>query len=150
MAHRTIPAEHAAFGPLPVRLTTVGARGEELAFHVAGCLGNGQQLPLICLAGYTRNMTDFAEFVTLFQASMGADWPLLLVDLRGRGRSSDRTNRDAYSTTSDASGQISYYVGSTKAGVQTVTITAGKASTSPPGITYQPAAPYHVAISPAR
>jgi len=102
VAHRTIPAEHAAFGPLPVRLTTVGARGEELAFHVAGRLGNGQQLPLICLAGYTRNMTDFAEFVTLFQASMGADWPLLLVDLRGRGRSSDRTNRDAYSTTSDA------------------------------------------------
>jgi pimeloyl-ACP methyl ester carboxylesterase len=97
-----MPANHAAFDALPVRFVTVGARGEQLAFHVAGGLGNSEQVPLLCLPGYSRNMTDFSEFVTLFQRAMGAEWPVVLVDLRGRGRSSDRVRGAAHTTINDA------------------------------------------------
>lgn len=102
MSRRSIPADHAAFDALPVRFVTVGARGERLAFHVAGSLGNGEQMPLLCLPGYTRNMTDFSAFVTLFQRAMGEAWPVVLVDLKGRGRSSDRAGSADYSTINDA------------------------------------------------
>ena len=58
---------------------------------------------LICVAGYHRNMADFADFVPLFHQLLRSDWPVVLVDLRGRGRSADRARAEDYTTTNDAS-----------------------------------------------
>lgn len=101
MARRTVPADHPPFAALPVRLVTVGGPDERIAVHVAGVMAPGRT-PLVCLAGYTRNIVDFADFLPLLQAEAGADWPVLLIDLRGRGRSADRARARDYSTLADA------------------------------------------------
>jgi pimeloyl-ACP methyl ester carboxylesterase len=98
---RPIPTDHPPFAALPVRLVTVAGANERLAVHVAGRLGEGRT-PLLCLPGYTRNMTDFTEFAGLIRQRLGPDWPVVLVDLRGRGRSSDRARAGDYSSLADA------------------------------------------------
>ena len=89
MASRELPSDYPIFAALPVRMITVGRPDERLAVHVAGRLGAGRA-PLLCIPGYTRNMSDFTAFVPLVQRQLGTDWPVLLVDLRGRGRADDR------------------------------------------------------------
>ena len=101
MATRTFPANHPPFAALPVRMITVGRADERLAVHVAGRLGGGRT-PLLCLPGYARNMSDFTAFVPLIQRRLGLGWPVVLVDLRGRGRSDDRRDAGRYTTTEDA------------------------------------------------
>src|ERR1700712_4285580 len=96
-----VPADHAAFKPLPVRQITLEADGEFLAVHVAGRLTSDRP-PLLCIPGYNRNMSDFSEFVPLLQRLMRTDWPVVLVDLRGRGRSPNRRRADDYTSTNDA------------------------------------------------
>ena len=86
---------------LPVRLITVSDAGALMAVHVAGRLGT-DRLPLICIAGYQRNMSDFTDFTPLFQRLMATDWPVVLVDLRGRGRSAYRARGADYGSTHDA------------------------------------------------
>jgi pimeloyl-ACP methyl ester carboxylesterase len=98
---RPIPTDHPPFAALPVRFVTVAGANERLAVHVAGRLGAGRT-PLLCLPGYTRNMTDFTEFAGLIRQRLGPDWPVVLVDLRGRGRSSDRARAGDYSSLADA------------------------------------------------
>ena len=49
--------------------------------HVTGRLSQ-QHLPVVCIPGYQRNMSDFTGFVQGF----GRAWPLVLIDLPGRGR----------------------------------------------------------------
>ncbi len=101
MARRDIPADHPPFAALPVRMITVGLARDRLAVHVAGRLGGGR-MPLLCVPGYTRNMSDFTEFAVIAGRQLGADWPIVLIDLRGRGRSADRARADDYTTTADA------------------------------------------------
>ena len=96
---RTTPADHAAFGPLPVTYVTLAA-GLRVAVHVAGTLSS-KRLPVVCIPGYQRNMSDFTEFVGYFRRR-GGDWPVVLLDLPGRGRSDDRTKADHYSSIADA------------------------------------------------
>ena len=98
---RPVPSDYPLFQNLPVRRFSVGGDGEALAVHVSGSLG-GERAPLLCVAGYQRNMTDFADFATQFRRSFGEDWPVVLVDLKGRGRSSDRRNKSFYVSTMDA------------------------------------------------
>lgn len=90
-----------AFAPLPVRLVTVGDAASSIAVHVAGRLGT-DRLPLICIPGYQRNMSDFTEFAPLLQRLMATDWPVVLIDLRGRGRSSYRPRAADYASPNDA------------------------------------------------
>ena len=101
LAPRLVPNDHPPLAALPVHHVTVGRARERMAVHVAGRIG-AARLPLICLAGYQRNMTDFAEIATLFRRTMGEDWPVVLVDLKGRGRSSDRRDKSQYISTVDA------------------------------------------------
>jgi len=98
---RPIPPDHPPFTALPVRFVTVAGANERLAVHIAGRLGVGRT-PLLCLPGYTRNMTDFTEFAGLIRQRLGPDWPVVLVDLRGRGRSGDRARTGDYSSMADA------------------------------------------------
>lgn len=101
MAAREIPDDHPPFRDLPVRMITVGTGSERLAVHASGRLASGR-LPLLCIPGYQRNMSDFSAFLKLFRQLTDTDWPAVLVDLRGRGRSSDRARADDYASPSDA------------------------------------------------
>jgi pimeloyl-ACP methyl ester carboxylesterase len=96
-----IPADCPAFAGLPVRLITLGAADEQMAVHVAGRLAPGRT-PVLCLPGYNRNMSDFSAFAPLLARYLQRDWPVVLLDLRGRGRSSWRRRADDYSTLADA------------------------------------------------
>lgn len=98
---RSVPADHPAFAALPVTRYAVGPADEYIAVHIAGRLGGGR-MPLVCVPGYQRNMADFADLAGNFRAQMGSDWPVVLLDLKGRGRSSDRRDRSQYITTVDA------------------------------------------------
>lgn len=101
MAARVPPADHAPFEPLPVQMIAVNGGEDRVAVHVSGRLAGGR-VPLICLAGYQRNMADYAAFVRLFRDVAGDDWPVVLVDLRGRGRSTDRALATDYASPNDA------------------------------------------------
>ena len=98
---RTIPPDHKSLAALPVRMITVGAAREQMAVHVAGTLGPGRT-PIVCIAGYNRNMADWADLLRLTGQSLTEATPFILVDLKGRGRSTDRTGAAAYSSLLDA------------------------------------------------
>lgn len=98
---RSVPDDYRAFATLPVTRYSVGPAGESMAVHVAGQLGGGRT-PLLCIPGYQRNMADFDEFAQHFRCRIGEDWPVVLVDLKGRGRSSDRADKSLYVSTIDA------------------------------------------------
>lgn len=98
---RTIPADHPAFAGLPAEHYVVGPAAETMAVHVAGPLATGQPA-LVCVPGYQRNMSDFADFLPLFRRSTGHEQAVVLVDLKGRGRSADRADKGAYLSPLDA------------------------------------------------
>ena len=98
---RVIPTDLKALAALPVQLVTVGRSDEQIAVHVAGALGPGR-LPVICVAGYNRNMIDYADFVRLASQTLGGANPIVLVDLKGRGRSTSRPRLTDYSSLADA------------------------------------------------
>lgn len=100
-ARRTAPADHAAFEALPVRLITVGPAAETMAVHVAGQHAFDRPA-IVCLAGYQRNMADFADLASLLPRAIGDDWRIVLIDLKGRGRSADRIDKTRYVSTVDA------------------------------------------------
>lgn len=100
-APRPLPTDHKAFLDLPVRMITVGSGGEQMAVHVAGRLGPGRT-PVVCVPGYNRNMADYAAFARLAQGLLGATTPIVLIDLKGRGRSTDRPRLSEYSSLNDA------------------------------------------------
>ncbi len=96
---RTVPVDHPAFAALPVSHIALGS-GLRVAVHVAGQFSS-QVLPVVCLPGYQRNMSDFAEFASSLRRTIGGDRPVVLIDLPGRGRSDDRPRGD-YSSLADA------------------------------------------------
>jgi pimeloyl-ACP methyl ester carboxylesterase len=51
-------------------------------------------------------MSDFTEFAAELHRQLGADWPVVLLDLPGRGRSADRRRQDDYLSTRDAADVI--------------------------------------------
>lgn len=101
LTRRVVPPDHPAFASLPIRDFGVGEVRERMAVHVAGRMLTGR-IPVVCVPGYQRNMADFTEFSALLHRLMGEDWPVVLVDLKGRGRSSDRIDKTRYISTIDA------------------------------------------------
>ena len=97
---RLVPADHASFADLPVTMVTLAA-GLRAAVHVSGTLSS-KHLPVVCLAGYQRNMSDFADFASYFRRAGGGEWPVVLLDLPGRGRADDRKKAEDYSSITDA------------------------------------------------
>ena len=69
--------------------------------HVAGTLSS-ERPPVVCIPGYQRNMSDFTEFTGYFRRLGGGQWPVVLLDLPGRGRSDYRRNAGDYSSIKDA------------------------------------------------
>ena len=97
---RTTPPDHPAFAGLPVTYVTL-AGGLRAAVHVAGKLSS-RRLPVICIPGYQRNMSDFTEFAGYFRRMGGGEWPVVLIDLPGRGRADDRARAEDYGSLADA------------------------------------------------
>lgn len=93
--------DHLAFTRLPVQHIAVGSGGGRLAVHLSGRF-DGTRLPVICLAAYARNMADYSDFTDVFHRLTDGDWPLVLVDLQGRGRASHRRDPKLYTTLNDA------------------------------------------------
>lgn len=102
---RAVPADHQPFAGLPVTMVTVGAADEQMAVHVAGPLGPGT-IPLIAVSGYNRNMADHGDFVRLGTQLLPDTSRVVLVDLKGRGRSADRRRAGDYSSVRDAADLI--------------------------------------------
>jgi pimeloyl-ACP methyl ester carboxylesterase len=98
---RKFPADHPSFVALPVQMVTLGDGDLQAAVHVSGTLSS-RRIPVVCVPGYQRNMTDFSEFADYFQRVGGGNWPVVLIDLPGRGRSSDRADADDYGSPRDA------------------------------------------------
>jgi pimeloyl-ACP methyl ester carboxylesterase len=98
---RSVPPDHKALAALPVRMVTVGAAHEQIAVHVSGTLGPGRT-PVVCVAGYNRNMADWSDFLRLAGQNLSETTPFVLVDLKGRGRSTDRAGPADYSSLRDA------------------------------------------------
>lgn len=98
---RLVPADHKALAALPVRMVTVGPAREQMAVHVSGSLGPGR-MPIVCIAGYNRNMADWSDLLRLAGQTLTDATPFVLVDLKGRGRSTDRPSAAAYSSLRDA------------------------------------------------
>lgn len=98
---RRVPADNPAFADLTV--TPIQTRDARvcMAVHVAGALAD-PRLPLVCLAGLNRNMSDFSGFLSYFKRLGPGDWPTLLIDLPGRGRADDRIAATDYGSLADA------------------------------------------------
>lgn len=98
---RRVPEDHPAFAGLPASHITLSDARTRMAVHLRGAFKRGR-MPLVCLAGYHRNMSDFSAFSDYFQRLGPGNWPLVLVDLPGRGRADDRPANVPYSTLTDA------------------------------------------------
>ena len=98
---RKIHADHSAFADLPVNYVSLAA-GLRAAVHVSGRLSS-QRVPVVCIPGYHRNISDFTEFAAYFPRASGGEWPVVLIDLPGRGRSDDRRKAEDYGSPADAS-----------------------------------------------
>ena len=96
-----MPADHAPFESLPVTYVTVGSAEERIALHVSRPLGPGQ-IPVICVPGYNRNMSDYRDFARVAGKLLGEAAPIVLIDPKGRGRSTDRVRTEHYTSLKDA------------------------------------------------
>ena len=101
LAKRHIPTDHPPFAALPVRMVTLADGRLQAAVKVSGTLSS-RRVPVVCIAGYQRNMTDFTDFDAYFQRIGGGNWPVVLIDLPGRGRSADRVRAEDYGSLRDA------------------------------------------------
>ena len=95
------PHDYPPFADLPVQYITVGAASRQLAVHVSGHF-TVDQPPIVCVPGFIRNMSDFGDFMRHYRQIASVDWPFVLVDLSGRGRSGRHDHADNYSALSDA------------------------------------------------
>lgn len=98
--HRTAPADHPAFAGMDVQRIPLQDGKTHAAVHLRGSFEPGRP-PLVCLAGYHRNMADFLGFLENIQKTALADWPLILVDFPGRGRADDRAKIEDYNALND-------------------------------------------------
>lgn len=89
------------FSDLPVRTITCGSASTQIAVHVHGEISD-DVVPIVCLPGYVRNMSDFAGLPAAINRLPGTGFSFILIDLPGRGRSSYMGKGARYSTLADA------------------------------------------------
>jgi len=95
---------------LPIRLERTQSRkisvrngSRQIAVRLCGDFEDASRLPIICIAGYQRNMSDFFAFADKFSEFSAKNWPIVRVDLLGRGDASHAPKSEDYSTLDDAS-----------------------------------------------
>lgn len=94
------PFSHAEMQP--AQLMTVRRGTRQIAFRQNGNFVDPSRLPIICLAGYHRNMADFRAFARKFGDFTRKSWPILRIDLVGRGFAPQPPKSESYSTLEDA------------------------------------------------
>lgn len=85
-----------------VRHLTCGDGARQIAYRMQGDFDDPLKLPIICLAGYQRNMSDFDIFAARFSSFTKRNWPIVQVDLIGRGKARNERKDRPYSTHRDA------------------------------------------------
>lgn len=110
------PADYPPFVDLPVRHICGSSGKRQMAVHFSGRFAL-DRTPIICLPGFIRNMIDYRDFLSYYRREASPDWPIMLVDLVGRGRASYLGKPDKYSTVSDAHdiGQLAKALGISRA-----------------------------------
>jgi pimeloyl-ACP methyl ester carboxylesterase len=98
---RTVPQAHPAFAGLSIDQFVMRDGWTRVAVHRRGQFLPGR-MPIVCVAGYHRNMSDFRAFADFFQRLGPGNWPIAMVDLPGRGRADDRRKASDYGTPADA------------------------------------------------
>ncbi|HUV32474.1 MAG TPA: alpha/beta hydrolase [Devosiaceae bacterium] len=89
------------------RLITTGAAARKIAVTIDGSLDSGRLTPVVCLAGLNRNGEDFGAFVSHLHDMAAADWPVVRIDLIGRGGSTREIRGVPYSTMQDVADAVS-------------------------------------------
>ncbi|GLQ18196.1 alpha/beta fold hydrolase [Maritalea porphyrae] len=87
----------------PARMISVRNGARQIAVRLSGDFDDATRLPIVCLAGYHRNMSDFFAFADKFSEFSAKNWPIVRVDLLGRGLASHAPKAEDYSTLDDAS-----------------------------------------------
>jgi len=85
------------------RLISVRNGSRQIAVRLCGDFDDKKRLPIICIAGYHRNMSDFFAFADKFSEFSSKNWPIVRVDLLGRGEATNAQKTEDYSTLDDAS-----------------------------------------------
>jgi pimeloyl-ACP methyl ester carboxylesterase len=98
---RVVPENHKPFAAFPVDFIETRNASVRATVHVTAPLSR-DKLPLVCLAGLHRNMSDFSDFVSYFRRLGSGNWPVVLIDLPGRGRADDRPKPGDYNSLADA------------------------------------------------
>lgn len=98
---RAVPVDHKPFAAFPVEFIATRDATVRAAVHITAPLSRSK-IPLVCLAGLQRNMSDFSDFVGYFRRLGTGNWPVVLIDLPGRGRADDRRNAGDYNSLTDA------------------------------------------------
>lgn len=93
--------------PAEVRLVTVGAAKRRVAVHFSGSLEDPRRTPLVCLPGLVRNAEDFAAITRHLGDMAAPDWPVLRLDLIGRGAATRELRGGHYSTIQDTTDALS-------------------------------------------
>ncbi|WP_417581134.1 alpha/beta fold hydrolase [Pelagibacterium sp.] len=93
--------QSAVFSDLPIRTVVCGAANTSIAVHIHGEIRD-DVVPVVCLPGYVRNMSDFASLPRAVNRQPDTDFAFILIDLPGRGRSSRYPKNASYSTLGDA------------------------------------------------
>lgn len=93
--------QYPAFKNLPLHPVSLRAPECRISVHTRGIF-DGSRLPLVCVPGYFRNMTDFEALAKILDSAQFKHWPIVLMDMLGRGRSSNRKTESDYSTVSES------------------------------------------------
>lgn len=93
--------QHTAFKNLPLQGIGLRAPEHRIAVHTRGQF-DGSRLPLVCVPGYFRNMSDFEALAKILDTEQFGHWPVVLIDMLGRGRSSHRKDMSDYSTVTES------------------------------------------------
>ena len=89
------------FSDLPVTSVQWGRGGTSVAVHCHGTLDEST-IPVVCLPGYIRNMSDFASLAPALNRLPETGFCFILLDLPGRGRSNHLPGATPYSSPADA------------------------------------------------
>lgn len=109
-AEKSAATEMAGTGPQTedgARFVTVGAARRRLAVRLDGSLEDPKKIPVVCLAGLVRNSSDFAALVGHLHDMVEPDWPVVRIDLIGRGQSAREERGTAYETGRDVADVLS-------------------------------------------
>lgn len=90
-----------------LRRVTVGPARRQLAVRLDGSLEDRRKIPVVCLPGLIRNSSDFEALAGHLHDMLEPDWPVIRIDLIGRGDSTREIRGTPYETGRDVADVLS-------------------------------------------